>query len=355
MDNLFYALNNWATQQYQDENFVTEAFVYILRELAQSNQTVAREVLKALTAGMLDIPESDLSKVRIQTHFKTEDLGGASYRFPDIELKYPREILVYIEVKVNSPLDPDQLRRYRLILETKRKADSDTAEESIGKYASVGLVGLATHDEWQKHGSLEGVSSLTWDAVRTLFLDCRPSAPELRFLLKQFAELLECKRLIEIPTSHKEAIETLASVAKKEGFRPVDERCRANWYGVYLSTGAKKGRKGQQFTLGKRTDNPRTLRFTTLNYKIDTDKTDTLVQSNQPSDGSQGSRTIEVFPAYGKTYYATNEGNRLLITQTYATEEETRQRDVIGKFLRECLRDAESVAAKVDKQNQITP
>lgn len=101
-DNLLTTLNKWAGQ---DENFVTDAFVHLLRHLLTNEPEAATTVLRLLTSGLLVLQPECASQVRISTQVST-NTGR-----PDIEIRFAGW-LIYIEVKVNSPIDESQLTRY---------------------------------------------------------------------------------------------------------------------------------------------------------------------------------------------------------------------------------------------------
>lgn len=104
MDNLLIRLYKWTSRQ--DENFLTEAFAYVLRYLCNSEQEVASRVLIQLTGSRLSVAYEDVKKVSIVTQVSTE------YGRPDIELQ-TADHLVYIEAKLESGLGRNQLARYR--------------------------------------------------------------------------------------------------------------------------------------------------------------------------------------------------------------------------------------------------
>jgi hypothetical protein len=120
--NLFESLRRWATGQ--DENFTTDAFAHLLRHLISEEPKTAARLLTKLTGqqcwdSLLQAPPQS-RKLEIVT----QDPGEEGV--PDIKIKAPGAF-VYIEVKVESDVDPDQLRRYRA--EVDRAAAHDGAHD----------------------------------------------------------------------------------------------------------------------------------------------------------------------------------------------------------------------------------
>jgi len=103
-DNLLTLLNKCAERQ--DENFVTEAFAHLLRHLLKNAPEAAGRVLGKLTNGLLELTADEIRTVEVTTQATTE--AGT----PDMEIRVPPRFLVYVEVKVGSPKDEDQLERY---------------------------------------------------------------------------------------------------------------------------------------------------------------------------------------------------------------------------------------------------
>ncbi len=110
--NLLQTLHRWATAQ--DENFTTDAFAHLLRHLVSEEPKMAARILARITGrecwdSLLQAPPESR-----RVGIVTQDPGTEGV--PDIKVKAPG-VLVYIEVKTESDVDPDQLRRYKLDLE----------------------------------------------------------------------------------------------------------------------------------------------------------------------------------------------------------------------------------------------
>ena len=112
---LFINLSKYKPSQYVTplENFTTEVFVYILKNLLDTNPSAATEILN-----LFGIKNSDKIIISTQTEYKV----GEHILRPDITVESEEEI-TFIEVKVNSKLresilgneGEDQLQDYQKI------------------------------------------------------------------------------------------------------------------------------------------------------------------------------------------------------------------------------------------------
>jgi hypothetical protein len=106
-NNLLINLHRWAFRQ--DENFTTESFVHLLNHLLTDKPQIAIQILRKLTENFLRLEVPEVANVQIITQAIT-DLGR-----PDIEISVDN-YLVYIEVKVESEINENQLKRYSNVL-----------------------------------------------------------------------------------------------------------------------------------------------------------------------------------------------------------------------------------------------
>ena len=102
-DNLLSTLHKWASRQ--DENFVTDAFAYLLRHLLSHDPQCGTVVLRVLTDGVFDIGADDARKVVVTTQVTTD------HGRPDMKIEFPGH-LAFVEVKVESRQGDRQLSRY---------------------------------------------------------------------------------------------------------------------------------------------------------------------------------------------------------------------------------------------------
>jgi len=107
-DNLLIALDRWASGQH--ENFLTEAFVDVLNRLSSSSPELFGQLLKRITDGEFNPAVEELAGFNVVSQLST-DQGS-----PDIAIMGPDHYAL-IEVKDQSPVDPDQLNRYSRLIE----------------------------------------------------------------------------------------------------------------------------------------------------------------------------------------------------------------------------------------------
>jgi hypothetical protein len=106
--NIFVDLNRWAFRQ--NENFITEALVYLLKFLLHEEPYIASKLLYNFTDGFLSLKQEDTINVKVKTQTVIDE--GK----PDIEIIF-NDYLIYIEAKVNSGLSKNQLSGYKSALE----------------------------------------------------------------------------------------------------------------------------------------------------------------------------------------------------------------------------------------------
>lgn len=106
-NNLFSSLFRWAHRQ--DENFVTDGFVYLLNWFLEHEPARGRELIQRLCSGV-DSPVLEIgNRIRVSTQVTTDE--GR----PDVRIESER-LLAFLEIKKGSGLGQDQLRRYRQVL-----------------------------------------------------------------------------------------------------------------------------------------------------------------------------------------------------------------------------------------------
>jgi hypothetical protein len=181
--NLLHTLHRWATGQ--DENFTTDAFSHLLRHLVSEKPELAAGLLARLTrqqcwASLRQSPP-DSKRVEIVTQDPCDE------GVPDIKIRAPGT-LVYVEVKVESEVDLDQLRRYR--------AELDRAAEQ-----NKALVLLTRKPVDVSQFPVKPDSAKRWfhvgewldDALQSLGEDGQSKTTS--YLIRQFTEFLKARRM----------------------------------------------------------------------------------------------------------------------------------------------------------------
>lgn len=167
-------LNQWAYRQ--DENFMTEAFVYLLQYLQKHEPKVAARLLSQITNNHLKVKTEECNDITISTQVST-DQGR-----PDIEIKTSKS-LVYIEVKSESGLGVMQMKRYRTALE--KSGYDDTYLCLLTKYSIVkGSDG--DHPDF----------FLRWSNIYEFLSNIVVTNDVSRYVLNQFMQFLESKGIV---------------------------------------------------------------------------------------------------------------------------------------------------------------
>jgi len=107
-ENLFSVLSKYDSAS--EENYLTEAFVFLVNHLLDRDRPVGIQLLTDLCADNDEFTFDPGEPIAIVTQRSTE-VGR-----PDIEIS-TRDTLISIEVKHDSGLGPTQLQRYKKALE----------------------------------------------------------------------------------------------------------------------------------------------------------------------------------------------------------------------------------------------
>lgn len=98
----------------RDENYLTEAFVFVLNSILLRNNGIDRgiacELLNMLCVKDNQFSFNEVDSIIIETQEVTDE--GT----PDIKIFTPDK-LIYIEVKHDSPLEKTQISRYKNVIE----------------------------------------------------------------------------------------------------------------------------------------------------------------------------------------------------------------------------------------------
>ena len=177
-NNLLVSLSRWASRQ--DENFLTEAFVHLLRHVLSEESETAVLLLGFVTGGRVRVAPDEFSAVELCTQTVVE-LGR-----PDVEIRFPGH-LVYIEVKAESGLGFEQLKRYRQALH-----DSN--------YEATTLVLLSRYSVSESEVSAVPDVWLRWFQIGDLLTEQLDrdalEGPESRYLARQFVGFLRSKGIL---------------------------------------------------------------------------------------------------------------------------------------------------------------
>ncbi|MCC7353468.1 MAG: PD-(D/E)XK nuclease family protein [Anaerolineae bacterium] len=101
-NNIFVTLSGHSSE----ENYLTEAFVFLVALLLEHDATIGLKVLNGLIGEQVDFRFDKAEGISISTQFRVDNA------IPDIVIKQGPDALIYIEVKHDSPLGERQLWDY---------------------------------------------------------------------------------------------------------------------------------------------------------------------------------------------------------------------------------------------------
>jgi hypothetical protein len=110
-ENIFSALAKYNSAI--DENYLTESFVFVINTLLERERSIGLEILNQLCVNNNEFSFDTNEVISVSTQEVTEQ--GT----PDIKVSSFNK-LIYIEVKHDSPVDPEQLKRYKKDLESRK-------------------------------------------------------------------------------------------------------------------------------------------------------------------------------------------------------------------------------------------
>jgi hypothetical protein len=112
-DNIFEHLSKFSHRQ--DENYLTECFVFVLKYLLNNEKPSGLRLLDLICIRDREFSFEPNEKITIRTQHRTK------YGIPDIEITTPDK-LIYIEVKFGSGLRYKQISDYKKMLNKSKKS-----------------------------------------------------------------------------------------------------------------------------------------------------------------------------------------------------------------------------------------
>jgi len=180
MKSIFSALAKYSLPQ--DENYLTEAFVFLINSLLANEKILGIQILNRLcveNGGMVFTVDDDIA---VSTQYAT-DLGT-----PDIKIS-SRDKLAYVEVKDHSPVKATQLKGYREVLQS----------SNCGFKKLILLTRYAVNNE--EHKDIPD-RQVCWFDVYNWLESLEPQHAVSTYLINSFNSFLEDKRMsIEKVTS----------------------------------------------------------------------------------------------------------------------------------------------------------
>jgi hypothetical protein len=174
-DNIFSTLAKYNSAR--DENYLTEALVFVINSLLLRERNAGIEILTRLCANGDDFSFYANEYISVTTQETTEQ--GR----PDIKVLSPDK-LIYIEVKHDSPLGSRQLERYNKALE-----DSNATVKHVNLLTRFAVDFSKEQEKPYKHVQWWEIYNWLYDAGRQI------QDPISTYLIDSFKSFLEDKQM----------------------------------------------------------------------------------------------------------------------------------------------------------------
>jgi hypothetical protein len=280
-NNVFHRLHKWAARQ--DENFLTESLALVVEQLLILAPEAGTRLISKLTGGFLNLPAGDASTIEIRTQVET---GQGR---PDLEIRAPNR-LVWIEVKVESPLRAGQLEGYRVAL-------------AASEVESNRLILLTRYPEKWLPGDERPDAQLRWfevaDWLEAEFPVAIAAGEVAGFLVEQLFDFLKEKNMTlaqvgkYMPEGLKAMSNLMNMLVEAANFCKVSVIKKPRWDNTGLEL------DGKRYWVGVNHDEPEYLYFSTDQMLIDVEAANRLPvgKTNQSQDvpgGTYWLRWIEL-------------------------------------------------------------
>lgn len=226
MKNLFSSLARYAIRQ--EENFLTESFVYVLNQLEEHKNERFSELLSKICGGKTDSWFTEEDDILITTQFSTEE--GR----PDIKIQIGDDKAVFIEVKHDSSLGHFQLERYYKQL---KKSESEDTQLVLITRSKQSLSETSLDQNLFHH--------VCWYQIAGWLSEIQSTDEIDRYLIEQFLGFLEEKKMsmekitweyIEGVPAMKNLINMLGTaITESVPEASIRKTVGSNWAGYYLN------------------------------------------------------------------------------------------------------------------------
>ena len=254
--NVFEKLGKYGARE--EENYLTESFVYTLHLLCARVPTLGLDVLeKALGLSFDQVLKSPASPEFI-TQQKVED------GYPDVTIGFGADLLAYIEIKHDAPLHEGQLEYYKRMLS---QSDTDTQSLVLLTRSKQNANETTLPDDEYHH--------VCWYEIHFWLRQCLGVDEVVDHVIQDFLEFLEEKKmsLQKVGWEYDNGVSALvdlttmmeAAVSEVLPEKKFNRTAGWSWRGFYLD---------KEFFFGVRFDGPTTVVFennigTDLSFKKD--------------------------------------------------------------------------------------
>ncbi|MCP4142544.1 MAG: PD-(D/E)XK nuclease family protein [Chloroflexi bacterium] len=174
--NIFITLAKYASQQ--EENFLTEAFVYLLDVMLEKDSSSGISILKEISGAKSHNWFSEKQTISITTQITIEKDR------PDIAITIGNEKIIFIEVKHDSKLGEKQLERYYSHLENSHY----TAKQLVLLTRSRNSIQETNLDKTKFH-------HICWYEISSWLSEIESKNKTVTYLIQQFIGFLKDKEM----------------------------------------------------------------------------------------------------------------------------------------------------------------
>jgi hypothetical protein len=217
---LLTSLHRWAS--HQDENFITEALVYLLNFCLVHEPQAAAYMIEKITGNLLSLKTNEINTISVTTQVHTNK------GIPDIKIESD-SFLVFIEVKVDSNFASNQLSRYKVVLTKNSK--------------QTGLITLTRYRPEQHGADITPDHAVLWHQLADWLTELPLKNSVAKFLSDEFLKLLEYRRLAmkqvswqleEGVIAFRNLIDMLGEALSSRGINIHSRSAAWDWIGYYL-------------------------------------------------------------------------------------------------------------------------
>jgi hypothetical protein len=172
-NNIFIKLEKYCSGQ--SENYLTEAFVFMLNSLLEKERTICLEILRSLCFEDDERSFFPNENISISTQVTTD------HGRPDIKISSPSK-LIFIEVKQDSRVNNDQIERYKAALKS-----SDATLKRVVLLSKHAVEFNERQSKPDKH--------VRWFEIYNWIMKAKAENSVSRYLVKSFISFLEAKKM----------------------------------------------------------------------------------------------------------------------------------------------------------------
>jgi hypothetical protein len=174
--NIFKKLGKYGSRE--EENYLTESFVYTLHLLCDRAPSLGLDVLEKLLGLSFEQVLKSPAPPEFITQEKVED------GFPDVTIRFGTDLLAYIEIKHDAPLHEGQLEYYKRMLS---QSDADTQSLVLLTRSKQNANETTLPDDEYHH--------VCWYEVHSWLRECLGSDEVVDHVIHEFLEFLEEKKM----------------------------------------------------------------------------------------------------------------------------------------------------------------